>query len=111
VAAAWSANGTLMVAARGDGSVEVLDEALRVWWSRELTGAGSSFFAWHGDSLIVVADRAARTLSAVDASGRIIWRTGISPAPTSLSIAAGVIAVGGDGFSPRIVDLDSGDLW
>lgn len=109
VAAAWSANGTLMVAARGDGSVEVLDEALRVWWSRAMTGAGSSLFAWHGDSLIVVADRAAQTLAAVDASGRMIWRTEISPAPTSLSTADGVVAVGSSGFAPRIVELESGD--
>lgn len=109
VAAAWSATGTLMVAARGDGSVEVLDEALRVWWRREMTGAGSSVFAWHGDSLIVVADREARTLSAVDATGRAIWRTETSPAPTSLSIAAGVVAVGGCSFAPRLIEPDSGE--
>ena len=107
-AASWSGTGGLLAVARDDGTAEVRDESLRVRWARELSTAGGLLLTWHGDAAIVAADRAGRTLTAMDAAGRTLWRTRLGATPTSVDAAGEVVAVGGVPFAPLIVELAGG---
>jgi WD40 repeat protein len=106
-AAAWSGGGRRLATAHGDGAIEVRDESLVVRWQRDVTGAGPLLLAWHDDDLIV-ADREAGRLLALDDRGRPIWQTPLDRTPTSLAAAGGLIAVGGCSFAPYLVDAGTG---
>jgi WD40 repeat protein len=106
-AAAWSATGHRLVAALDGGVLEVRDDALDLQWGRETPG-DTLIFAWHGDTEIVLADRTARQLTALDAHGRPLWEINLSTPPTSVAAADGVVAVGGCNFRPQLVDLRTG---
>jgi len=106
-AAAWSGDGRWLAGTHGDGAVEVRDESLAVRWRRDISTAGTMLLAWHGDVLIV-ADRVAGRLLALDDRGRPLWQTPLDRDPTSLAAAAGLIAVGGCSFAPNLVDVGTG---
>jgi WD40 repeat protein len=108
-AASWSMPGGLLAVARDHGSVEVRDATLRTRWARELATA-PLLPAWHDDDAVLTADRAARTLTALDAAGRRLWQTRLAIVPASLSAAGGVVAVGGHNFAPELFELDRGAL-
>jgi WD40 repeat protein len=107
-AASWSCTGGWLAVARDDGSVEVRDESLRTRWARAVTSTGASLLAWYGDAAIVVADRAGRTLTALDTLGRVLWRNRLAAVPTALSVAGEIVAIGGHSYAPWIVELGAG---
>jgi WD40 repeat protein len=107
-AAAWSATGHRLAVTPGTGLLEIRDDALQIQWSKGMTTAGTLIFAWHGDSEIVVADRAARQVVALDTDGGTLWEAKLATEPTSLSAANGVVAVGGCHFRPQIIDIKRG---
>lgn len=107
-AAAWSATGHRLVAALDGGVLEVRDDALDLLWGRELPPGETPAFAWHGDAEIVLADRTARHLTALDAQGRERWKSPLTAGPVSVAAADGVVAVGGCNFRPQLFDMRTG---
>ncbi len=107
-AAAWSATGHRLAAALDGGVLEVRDDTLDLLWGRENSSGDAPAFAWHGDTEIVLADRAARRLTALDAQGRTLWELNLPLPATSLAAADGVVAVGGCNFRPHLIDLRTG---
>ena len=109
-AASWSATGTRLAVAGETGSMEVLDERLDV-----LGVPGGNFgtgpvLGWAGESVVVVTDRTTSTLAALDPAGRTLWRSEVTRLPASLSIAGGMIALGGRRTAPYLIGLERGDL-
>ncbi|GIE94142.1 WD40 repeat domain-containing protein [Paractinoplanes rishiriensis] len=107
-AASWSTTGALLAVAREDGSVEIRDESLRTRWTRAVSGGSPLLLAWYDDTAMVAADRGGRTLTAYDIAGRARWQTRLPGVPTGLSVAGDILAVGGCGFAPWIVELGTG---
>ena len=108
-AASWSAEGTRLAVAGETGSIEILDGRLDVLCMPDGSFGPSPVLCWAGESILVVADRTTSTLVAIDASGRTLWRTEVPRLLTSLSIAGGMIAVGGRRSAPFTVGLERGD--
>lgn len=108
MAAAWSASGHRLAVCPGNGILEVRDDALHVQWSTSMPAASIPMLAWHGDSEIIVAHRAARQLVALDTDGHPRWEAQLVMEPTSLSAANGVVAVGACNFRPQMIDIERG---
>ncbi len=109
-AASWSAAGNRLAVAGGTGSIEILDARLDVLCVPAGRFGAAPVLCWAGDSVLVVSDRTASTLAAIDPSGRTLWRVAVPRHLTSLSIAGGMIALGGRRSAPFIVGLERGDV-
>ena len=109
-AAAWSAAGTRLAVAGDTGSIEILDGRLDVLCVADGSFGVRPVLSWAGDAVLVVADRTTSTLAAIDPSGRTLWRGAVPRFPTSLSVAGGMIALGGRRSAPFIVGLERGDV-
>lgn len=107
-AAAWSACGSRLAVSLPDGTVELRDESLSRHWSREGAAGAAPMLTWHGDAGIVLADPAARRLTALDVYGRTLWDAPLATAPTALAAANGIVAVGGCWFRPQLFDVRTG---
>jgi hypothetical protein len=110
-AASWSAAGTRLAVAGDTGSIEILDGRLDVLCVADGSFGVSPVLCWADESVLIVADRTADTLAAIEASGRILWRTDVPRLPMSLSVAGGMIALGGRRSTPFLVDLERGDAF
>jgi WD40 repeat protein len=108
-AASWSAAGTRLAVAGETGSIEILDARLDVLCMPDGSFGAGPILCWAGETVLVVADRTTSALAAIDPSGRVLWR-GAAPGPlTSMSIAGGMIALGGRRSAPLILDLERGE--
>jgi WD40 repeat protein len=109
-AASWSATGSRLAVAGETGSMELLDDRLGVLCVPEGSFGLGPVLGWAGESVVVVTDRTAGALAAIDDAGRALWRAEVPRLPTSLSIAGGMIALGGPRTAPYLVGLDRGEL-
>jgi WD40 repeat protein len=109
-AASWSAAGTRLAVAGETGSIEILDGRLNVLCVPDGSFGSSPVLCWADDSVLVVTDRITSTLAAIDPSGRALWRTEVPRLPTSLSIAGGMIALGGRRSAPFIIGVERGEV-
>lgn len=109
-AASWSAAGTRLAVAGETGSIEILDGRLDVLGVPADSFGPGPVLCWSGESVLVVLDRIASTLAALDSSGRALWRRAVPRALASLSIAGGMIALGGRRSAPFIIGLEHGDV-
>lgn len=108
-AASWSAAGTRLAVAGDTGSIEMLDGRLDVLCVPAENVGVRPVLCWAGESVLIAADRTEDTLVAIDLSGRTLWRTEVPRFPVSLSIAGGMIALGGRRSTPFLIGLERGE--
>ncbi|MFD0523952.1 WD40 repeat domain-containing protein [Paractinoplanes durhamensis] len=109
-AAAWSPSGETLAVAHHGGFFEVHDRDLYVRWTGQVATDAPLILAWHQDNAVVVADRAARTLTAFDTTGTVLWKQHVAPEPSAMSITGDLLAVGCVNYAPLFVDLTTGTL-
>lgn len=109
-AASWSVAGSRLAVAGGNGSIEILNGRLDVLCVPDESFGVSPVLCWAGESVLVVADRTTHELAAIDPAGRTLWRSAVPRFSTSLSVAGGMIALGGRRSAPFIVGLERGEM-
>lgn len=109
--AGCTASAQLLAVARTDGDIDILDRDLR----RRSTlrfGDPPLAMAFAPDSRLLVVVSADGDVVAFDPTGAVRWRGfhGLNRVPTTLSVAAGLVALGGSAATPRLLDLRDGSV-
>ena len=106
-----TASSLLLAVARDDGSIEILDHDLRLLDAVHTGGPGPSAMAFSGDSRLLVVALPDGDVMAFDPTGAVRWRFRCTArVPTTLAVAAGLVALGGSAAAPRLIGLDDGTM-